>query len=130
MPWQLSFEKQGAGALIVFSGVVVAADIRAVNNEIYAEAHVHALRYQICDFTGAVRQDLTQADVHQFALHDYAASRKNPSQIVALVGTPELFGGWATVYTVYQNVWSGFRTETFPTVDAAREWISRVYPDL
>jgi hypothetical protein len=49
---------------------------------------------------------------------------------VALVGTQQFFGGWATVYKVYQNVWSGFRTEIFPTVEAAREWVAGVYPDL
>lgn len=124
MPSKISYEKEGAGVIITWSGCVSGDEIKRVNASIYAEGRLEKLRYQIWDFTQADRHDVSNQEVYEFALQDRAAARTNPDQIAALVGSARFFSGYDRIFHIYEQVWSGFTSKTFFTMEEAREWIS------
>ena len=124
MPGKISFEKQGLGVVIIWTGCVSGDEIRKVNKNIYEQKLLHNLRYQIWDFTEADRADISNEDMREFAIQDKIAAETNPHQIVAIVGSEKLFRGHDRVFHIYEEIWSGFKSKTFSTMAAAREWVS------
>lgn len=124
MPSEITHEEHGRGVIITLTGVVSGDDIRQANRHIYAEERLGKLRYQIWDLTEAEDVDLSSDDLRSFAVQDMAATQTNPDQIGAIVGNPEVLQGLDRIYHVYGDVWAGLRSQTFPTMAAAREWVT------
>jgi hypothetical protein len=134
MSYEIINEKEGRGVVVQWTGVVTPADIHAVNGEIYAGSRGAILCYQIWDFTGAVRAERPQVstqDARTFAMRDGDAAEQNPHMIIALVGSRAYFGGMADLYKVYADVWAKqVKCEIFETLDQARAWAAREFPEL
>jgi hypothetical protein len=131
VPIEVSYEKQGAGVVVVCTGSISGAEIRETNASLYASPErIAALRYQIWDLTGVTHLDVTNDDLREFAMQDMAAARTNPNMVNAIVGDPQLFRGYDKVFSVYTQTWSRLQTGIFSTVDEARSWIASLLPEL
>ena len=124
MPGEISYENQGAGVVITWTGPISGDEVKEINRQIYAKERLDKLRYQIWDFTKADRLDISNQDVREFAMQDRSAAQTNPDQIAAIVGSAEFFKGYDQIFHIYADVWAGFESRTFSTVAEAREWIA------
>lgn len=130
MAYQINFENQGRGVALEFSGAVSGAEIIEAAGRMYREDARGLLRYQIVDLTRATALDISEEQLRQIALLDKQASNRNPDQIVALVGNQEIFAGSDRRYAVYAEVWAGFETEFFTTLEEVREWLASRHPEF
>ena len=96
----------------------------------YQQDQKHQLRYQIVDCSQATDLTVTENQLRTIALLDSKAASKNPDQIVALIGKRQFFQGTDRRYAIYAKVWSGFESQTFLTLPEARQWVSRMLPEL
>jgi hypothetical protein len=126
MPGEISYENQGAGVVITWTGPISGDEVKEINKQIYAKERLDKLRYQIWDFTKADRLDISTQDVRDFAMQDRTAAQTNPDQIAAIVGSAEFFKGYDQIFHIYEDVWAGFESRTFSTVAEAREWVASV----
>ena len=134
MPYELNSEKDGCGVVITWRGVVSASEISAINEDIYSKDRISTLRYQIWDFSKAVKEDPSKVsveDVRRFAMQDRVAMEQNPGMALALVGSQDFFIGFQNIYKIFAGVWaSELKCEVFSTMEEARAWIVREFPEL
>ena len=134
MPYELNSEKDGRGVVVTWTGVVSASEISEINKHIYAKDRVSILRYQIWDFSKAVKAKAPKVSIdnlRSFAIHDGRAVEQNPEMALALVGSQKLFAGFQNIYKIFAKVWADeLKCEIFSTMKEAREWIAREYPEL
>ena len=123
MSFDITVEEEGLGVLVTFKGNVLGRDMLAANEDIYSRDHNCLYRYQIWDLSGADSMKMSEEEIRATAFQDLRASKKNPDQIVAIIGSDGLFGGIDKRFSIYSEVWSGFRSETFHTMEEARIWI-------
>ena len=124
MPGKIVYENQGKGVVIIWNGSISGEGLKMVNEQIYAEGRLEKLRYQIWDFTNADDLQITEHDLRNLAIQDKTASEKNPNQIIAIVGSGELFNGYDRLFHIYEGVWSEYKSKTFSNMVEARKWIS------
>ncbi len=102
MPGQMSFEKEGSGVVVTWTGDVSGDEIKKMNETLYTQDRGGRLRYQIWDFTQVERLNVSIQDASDLAMQDKMAAQKNPDQIVALVGNRALFAGDDELFHVYE----------------------------
>ena len=119
------YENQEEGVVIIWGGSISGEGLKMVNAQIYKEGGSEKLRYQIWDFTKAEDLEITDHDLRTLAIQDNIASETNPKQIIAIVGSIELFRGYDRLFHIYEGVWSDYKSKTFPSMVEARKWISR-----
>ena len=125
MPGKIVYENQGEGVVIIWGGSISGEGLKMVNAQIYTEGGSEKLRYQIWDFTNAEGLEITDHDLRDLAIQDKIASETNPKQIIAIVGSIELFRGYDRLFHIYEGVWSDYKSKTFRSMVEARKWISR-----
>ncbi len=130
MAYQINFENQGRGVVLQFTGAVAGAEIIEAADRMYRADVNHLLCYQIVDLTAAASLDISEEQLRRIALLDKQAASKNPDQIVALVGNEAIFAGSDRRYAVYAEVWAGFETEFFTTLDEVRNWLASRHPEF
>ena len=130
MAYEISFENSGRGAVLRFSGDVSGSEVLEAAREMYDADTKLRLRYQIVDLTGASSLDISENQLRRIAFLDKQAASKNPRQIVALVGSNEIFAGSDKNYAIYTEVWAGFSTEFFTSMAEVRDWVAREYPEI
>ncbi len=128
MAYQINFENQGRGVVLQFTGAVTGAEIIEAAGRMYRADEHNLLRYQIVDLTAAASLQISEDQLRQIALLDKQAAGKNPDQVVALVGNEAIFAGSDRRYAVYAEVWAGFETEFFATLDEVRAWLASRHP--
>lgn len=128
MGYEIIKENEGQGVVVKWSGVESANDIRAINDEIYSEGWAARLRYQIWDFTKAVKAKKPQVsfdDLRSFAVRDRRAGHQSMWMIIALVGTKEYFAYMEALYGIYAAVWAkNVKCKIFEGLEEAREWVA------
>ncbi|MFA5140118.1 MAG: hypothetical protein WC728_12875 [Elusimicrobiota bacterium] len=123
MAHKISNEPKGRGVLVTLSGLIKADEIYKLNEQLISHELFTRWRYQIWDFSGTERLELTPDDLRSFAIQDSQASRKNPGQKVALIGRPNSRNlGLASVFHIFEEAWDGYDSKTFFDLDTAREW--------
>ncbi len=128
MAYQISFENRGRGVVLEFTGEVVGAEIIEAADRMYREDRHGRLRYQIIDLTGATALDIKEEQLRRML--DKQAASVNPNQVVALVGSDAIFAGSDRRYAVYAEVWAGFETEFFTSLDEVRNWLTDRHPEF
>ncbi|MFO8024396.1 hypothetical protein [Thiohalophilus sp.] len=128
MPGTIQMENNHQGVLLKMSGLVSGREIIDLNREIYARDPEEKLRYQIWDFTGANRMEVSPEELHIITLEDKEEAARNPNQLVALVGSPRQLNGVDVTYQVFSQTWigDGFQSESFRNLHEARQWIEHV----
>ncbi len=129
MAYQIRFENEGRGVVLEFSGAISGAEIIEAADRMYRDDPEGRLRYQIVDLTGASALVISEDQLRRIALLDKQAANLNPNQVVALVGSDAIFAGSDRRYSVYAEVWAGFETEFFNTLDEVREWLANRHPE-
>jgi hypothetical protein len=123
MAHEISDEHDGRGVLITLSGDIKADEIYALNEQLMSRERFAGYRYQMWDFRAIGRLELTLDDLRNFAIQDSQASRKSPGQKVALIGRPDpQHLDLASLFHVFEKVWSGYASRTFLDIEAARRW--------
>ena len=130
MGYQINFENQGRGVVLQFTGAVTGAEIIEAASRMYRADEHNLLRYQVVDLTTAASLDISEDQLRQIALLDKQAASKNPQQIIALVGNEAIFAGSDRRYAVYAEVWAGFETEFFSSLDEVRDWLATRFPEI
>lgn len=121
----VTYEALGTGVLVTCSGHVSAEDIRKVNADfVFSKENARKLRYKIWDFSNVTSKQISNNDMYAFAMQDKMAAQTNPNQVIAIVGPKHLFNGYDQVFHIYEEVWSGFKSKTFETLQEARKWIA------
>jgi hypothetical protein len=126
MAGQVSYEEEGSGVVVTWTGAATGEELKKVNESIYAEGRLDRLRYQIWDFTKADHLDVSHQDLRALALQDRKAAETNPNPVIAIVGSREFFVGYDALFHVYEEGWSGFKSKTLPTMAEARQWVSSI----
>jgi hypothetical protein len=134
MGYEIMTENEGRGVVVKWSGVASAKDITAINDETYSEGRAARLRYQIWDFTKAVKAKTPQVsfeDARLFAIQDGRARNQTPGMLIALVGKKEYFDGMETFYGIYADVWAkGVICRVFEGIEEARACVADECPEL
>ncbi len=132
MPGRICCRPDGRGVHIVWTGTVSVREIAALKQQIYAADNFTGLRYQLWDFSAAVKGStsrLQPADMTSFAMLDRYPSARNPDMVVILVGDPSYFCGLEYLYQTYSKVWtSSWRCELFTTTASAEVWLATAMP--
>lgn len=126
MPGTIHIEHGGTGVLLAMNGLVSGREIIDLNAQIYAADPDKRLRYQIWDFTGARRMEVTPQELHIITTQDKEEAEKNANQLVALVGSPRQLNGVDVTYRIFSQAWigGGFQSDSFDNLGEARQWIA------
>ena len=130
MTYSIDYEHDTKGVLITITGPITGSDVYKINAEMYASKELPCQRYQIWDCTQSESINITPDEIRGIAFQDRDAAEKNPEQVVALVGSKHYWHGIDRVYRVYADVWTGFESQTFGTVEEARKWIQQKIMEL
>lgn len=127
MPGTIHSENNNEGVLLKMTGLVKGREIIELNRQIYANDPNKQLRYQVWDFTGAKRMEVSPEELHIITREDKAEAARNPDQLVALVGSPRQLNGVDISYQVFSQSWigDGFQSDSFRNLQEARQWIER-----
>ncbi len=126
MPYTLEFELK-EGVIVTWSGNVTGDEVTQAIKTIYLHDSKHQLRYQIWNFLGAAKNEVTVDQLSSFAFQKSLEAKYNPNQIIALVGSKNLFAGMDRLYKIFTGVWARFESESFNSLHDARAWISTKY---
>lgn len=123
---QLSYEikqdDRGPGAIVVFTGIVTAADVNRARQELTTNpAFVHH-HYVIWDCRTAAGHTFTADQVRDFAMRAHALAEGTSRQRIALVSPPDFFRGLDRLFHVFSSVWTARLSKSFNTMDAALNW--------
>ena len=123
MPYKLAFEKKGRGVVLTFTGSVDGDELYTAVREIYQSDRRRRLQYQIADFSDSTRFDVDEEQLRGVAFLDQQAARHYPQMRLAIVGSDAYFNGADRRYAIYTEVWAGFDSRAFSSIEAARNWI-------
>ncbi len=117
MAYELRYENEGRGLVVVFTGGVISDD-------------VDILRYSVWDFSRIERLDLSKEKLRRIGMMDKQAAAAIPHQKVALVGTDEIFQSSDRHYAIYAEVWAGFEVGVFADLETTRHWLAARFPEI
>jgi hypothetical protein len=115
-------EANGLGVVIAFSGSIEADELHGVWRQLHTHESYSRLRYQIWDFSGAERMNITGEDLRQLAMVSGIPVHGSHSQRVALIPRQNVHSGLDELFHIYEQIWGTHETKTLHDVDAAREW--------
>ena len=124
MPHQIGAESNPNGIVISFSGVISGDEILALNARLISEELFSQRRYEIWDFSQAIRLDITTEELRSVSMQDVTPSKINPNLKIAIVGQPSFFGGKDRVFLIFEEVWTAYEAKVFLEIEAAREWVT------
>lgn len=124
MTVQIIKERDPVGAHVVHTGDVTGKEIVEINGKL---ANNSTFTYQLVDFTGTDKLDISSDEMHSIALQDKFIPETSQLTKVAIVGRKEILNNIDQIYHVYSGVWLGrtkkFESQTFRSLAEARQWI-------
>ena len=124
MPVELSFDGDGS----VFgscNGTATGQELIDANDIIYSDEHIHQMAYQLWDFTGAERFNISNKKIHRIADQDVWGAKINPHFIVAVVGDDDLIIGLARMWeNITESKERSFESKVFRSIEEANKWIN------
>ncbi len=82
-----------------------------------------ASRYQICDYRGVEKIEVTTEDIRTLAERDQRAAATNPNIIIAVVGDTDLFFALSRMWQAH-TMDVPFVTKIFRSMDEAERWVA------
>ena len=125
MSYSITFEDDGRGCVVVFTGDITGVDLLQANAAMYEQDPECRLRYQIWDMTGVNNLVISAAELRDAAEQDGEAGAEAPGQLVAICGSTSVLRGSNELYSMYADEMTNFTTETFNSVARARRWVER-----
>ena len=122
MTIELRYRDNGKGVLFVCTGVVTASEIAEANKEIYSDERLQTLRYQLIDYSGVERIDLSSDEIRTLAAMDSSASERNPEFLIAVVSPSDLSYGITRVWQAIIDE-AELENSVFRTIAEAELWI-------
>ena len=122
MPISVTIADDGV-VVLRCDGELVGMDFEKANQYIYSAEFGSASRYQIVDFSGTTRLDLTAEDLHRLAVQDKAAAGTLGGVVIAIVAPKDLFFGFSRMWQVFAEA-PGVTTAVFRELTSARDWIA------
>jgi len=123
MPYEILWEGKD-GVRRVFSGDLVAAEVRASLAGLTGDPRWDDLRYSIADFLAVRSYRISQGELEDLAAIHYGGARINPRIVTAAVTDSD------EVRAVFQRFnalrLSPFPLELFDNLAAARAWIAEM----
>ena len=122
MSHQLTYEPNGLGVVVTFSGFVKGEEIHTLNKQLVADPTFSQWRYQIWDFSNTEGFSITTGQLRSFAGKDAEAILKNPYQKIALIPRASSYNAVDRIFRVYEEIWATYESKSFPNIHAARAW--------
>ena len=126
LPYEITFEDAGRGAVTRFTGLATGTELIASAELVYRQDEHHRLRYQIADFTGASSLEINAAQLRTLAFIDQRASQHYPGLTIAIVGTRKLFRGAESRYGIHADIEPGIEIRQLESIALARAWVESV----
>jgi hypothetical protein len=123
MSGEFELAAEADGCVVRLRGVINGSLLDDANNALYAADPDSRFRWQLWDFSGVDRLEVSAEELHQLAVDDHEATASNPCQRIAIVGAQSQLAGADRLYGIYASAWTEFETETFETFDDARAWL-------
>jgi hypothetical protein len=115
--------REDGGVVLDAEGIVTGEQLFECNRTIYATDEKSAkLKYQICDFTKAVKFEISTSELRGIASQDQKAAALNPNMPIVIVGAEDLFYGLAWMWEVYVSE-APFETAVFRELEEAEAWL-------
>jgi hypothetical protein len=122
MPHKISYESNGLGVVLAFTGIIEADEINKLHIRLKSDESFLQWRYQIWDFSNATKLNISIDQIRRFAMQDAIAAHKNPHQKIALIPRESTHIGLDRAFHILEGVWGAYESKTFWDVNAAREW--------
>lgn len=126
MSYTIEFENNGKGTFLIWEGEVYGKDTLEANALIYERDPEALMQYTLWDFTRVTHFDLKPHEIRQVAFQDMRQRDRYPIMKIAIVSSDKFHEIVSKNFIIYSEVWGGFETEMFSTVEEAREWISQI----
>ncbi|MBN2081396.1 hypothetical protein JW859_04220 [bacterium] len=125
MPVEVAFTPDGAGAIVIGTGMVTSQELLSGDKQVYfPEERLRRLKYMLNDYRRTTSTSVTESDLVTSIQNDMAAAKINPGLVVAVVAEEDLIFGmsrmWETLADVYEVQ---FKTYTTRSLDDAKAWI-------
>ena len=125
MPIKLEYIEDGVGVLMIGTGVVSGEDIRLANEEIYSEERIDRQEYQLVDWTGVDKFDVTRHDMETLAEQDRVAALRNPGILISSAGDRDVIFGLVRMWEEFVHG-TTLKTHVSRTLPEARAWIAKI----
>jgi len=125
LPYKISNEANRLGVIITLYGLVKGDEIFEVQKLFMSDESFPQWRYQIWDFSNAVELEISFDQLRSFAIKDSVLIHKNPNQRIAIIPRKNSQSGLDRIFHVFEEVWGGYKSKSFVSLDTAREWAIR-----
>lgn len=130
MPYRIEFENDGHGAELTFEAEVSGDEVLKAFASLHEKDENQQLRYQLWDCTRMTHLLMTEDQLRYMAILEKEIVKKNPGQLVVVIGNREVLIGADARYNIYASVWSGFVHDTVHTMTQARQLVEKELPEL
>ena len=123
MPIEIKYCCDGAGYLVIGTGVVSGNDILRANEIIFESAEViKKTRFYLDDWTEATSTSVTVAELYRAVSQDKTAAKINPDIVIATACGSDLLFGMSRMWEALADE-VPWKTLTTRSLIEAKEWI-------
>lgn len=122
MTFNINWDKEGV--YVKFRGVVTAQDLIDANNYVLSNANFESINYQIFDFLRIDDFKITSHDITLVAMMDKSQTESKEEMKIAILTTNNYVKEIASEYDQFM-IGSDWKTQTFETAEAAKEWVNK-----
>ena len=122
MTLSVSLEMDGQGVVFTFNGVLKGDEIYSASQQLYTDANLRRLRYQIVDLTRVSRIEISTRQIQALAELDCQAATFAGGFFVASVVSHDLQESISQFYRAYLEC-SAIDAKIFRTLTMARNWV-------
>ena len=115
-------EASSHGVIAIIHDALHAADVRAIQRELYHVSTLPDLHYVLIDLQRCSLLDLSADDLEEFSRTDADAHAINPQFVIAIVVPANLRPELQLRYRIYQSFYAN-TVELFEDIVPARAWI-------
>jgi hypothetical protein len=130
MPFRAEYSPDGAGVLLMGTGLLTGDELIAVTISIgQVGERLSRVRYALVDFSGVVEFRATSQDLAKLADEDVALARRLPNLAIVIVASQPLVFGMSRMWEALAHQ-TGWRIMVVQTRDEAVDWLRREVPDV
>ena len=123
MPLEISFLDNGAGVLIVGTGMMSGQELLEAKTALFADQdRTRRYRYGLIDYAGVTDLEMTSRELELVAAKDRQAAVIAPGVCVAIIANKDVVYGLARMWEAYMHN-AGWETHVFRSRESAEAWI-------